>query len=663
MRLGSILCGLILFSVVTSGGCSPDGQVHKMTVVSLSNVEVADEFWSPRIETNQKVGIRHTFKVCDHSLKNFDKAAGIMEGEHQGTCASDSDVYKIIEGAAYSLHHNPDSELEDFVDKLIDRIIAAQQEDGYLYTFYTVNNETEAEKKWDDFRSRHQLYCMGHFIEAAVAYYEVTGKRKLLDAAIRLADLIDSIFGVGKRYAVPGHQEIELALVRLYRVTGQKRYLDLAKFFLDERGYAHGTERKPFDYTKAEKLGNKWLNRNGIMQDHKPIIEQLEPTGHAVRAGYMYSAMIDVAGNIDSPGYVNALDHIWNDVVKQRLYITGGVGSAQFHDEGFGQPYKLPNEKAYCETCAAMAFVFWNHRMNLLHGEAKYIDVMELSLYNGAISGISLSGDRFFYRNPLEVKGKYQRREWFEPGCCPSNAVRFLPQVGKYIYTKDDNNIYVNLFVGNKADIVLGNNNVKLTQTTRYPWDGKIKIVVDPEETAKFGMNIRIPGWSVGKPLPSNLYRFAKNQGKQQPVSLKLNGKYLQKFNNSKGYAQINRKWNKGDIIELDLPMPIRRVCGHPKLEDAAGCAVLMRGPLVYCLEEADNSEYFREGNEAYLSSEADSFKSEYQVDLLGGVVAIKGEASLLTKPETIEITAVPYYSWCNREAGKMRVWLPCDAQ
>lgn len=387
----------------------------KLRAAALSDVRITDEFWAPRVETNHKVGIRHAFAQCDRtgSLSNFDKAAGVVEGQYQGNRANDSDVYKVIEGAAYCLQNQPDAELEAYVDRLIDRIAASQQPDGYLNTNFVLK---EPDKKWYNMRMWHELYCAGHFFEAAAEYYQVTGKRKVLDTAVKLADHIDSVFGPGKRYDVGGHEEIELALIKLYRVTKEERYLDLSKFFCDERGHAHGAGRKPFDPKDRSYYEGKFpevpdrakhrLIRNGRMQDHKPLVQQTEAIGHAVRAGYIYSAMADIAAITGDADYHRAVKLLWEDVVTKKLYLTGAVGTAQYGDEGFGDGYKLPNRGAYCETCAAVAFIFWNHRMNLLTGQAKYCDVLELTLYNGFLGSVSLSGDKFFYINPLASGGK-----------------------------------------------------------------------------------------------------------------------------------------------------------------------------------------------------------------------------------------------------------------
>lgn len=631
-----------------------------MQQVSFQNVKITDNFWKPRIEKSRTLGIRSVFEACSYSLDNFDIAAGKKEGEHKGTAASDSDVYKIIQGVAYALHHYPDRELEVFVDSLIDRIVAAQQPDGYLYTYWTIN---DPEMKFKDIERKHELYCAGHMFKAAAAYYQVTGKRKMLNAAIRLADHIDSVFGPDKRVAVPGHEEIELALYKLYKATGEKRYLDLSMFFIDERGNPEriADDLVPPEHDPNANKPSRWRHPS-YRQDHLPVEEQYYAIGHAVRAAYLYSGMADIAMETGSYKYVPALDSIWNDIVLKKLYITGSIGTRQFHDEGFGTAYLLPNDKAYCETCSGIALTFWNRRMNLLHSDAKYADMLELTMYNAGISGVSLDGDRFFYTNPLESVGKNRRRPWFEPGCCPSNMVRFLPEIGSNIYGKKDSEIYINQFIANEANIELKEGKVNIIQITNYPWEGEIKIVVNLVTTANFKLNIRIPGWATGNLLPGNLYSYLDDdEDPCKEIVLKINGKRIDKPGLVKGYAVIDRNWEKGDVIELSLPMDVQFVTGNPKIEDTFEKVVLTRGPIVYCVEEVDNKRYFDDDNEAFLLPAG--IKAEFRKDLLEGVVVLKGYASLLTIEEEIDVTAIPYYAWCNRAKGHMKVWLPVYMQ
>jgi len=653
--------GVVLLAAAAVSAGAIERESGRLKAVSLADVKITDEFWAPRLEINQRIGVRHAFERCDRtgSLSNFDKAARVVQGDYRGNRANDSDVYKIIEGAAYCLQNQPDVDLEAYVDQLIARIAASQQPDGYLNTNFVLK---EPDKKWYNMRMWHELYCAGHFFEAAAEYYQVTSKKKILDTAVKLADHIDSVFGPGKRYDVGGHEEIELALLKLYRVTEEKRYLELAKFFLDERGHAHGTQRKPFDPNDKSYYQGKFpelperarhrLIRNGRMQDHKPILEQTEAIGHAVRAGYLYSAMTDIAAITGDADYAKAVKRLWKDVVSKKLYITGAIGTAQYGDEGFGDGYRLPNQGAYCETCAAVAFIFWNHRMNLLTGDAKYTDVLELTLYNGFLGGVSLSGDKFFYVNPLASRGRGQRRAWFTPACCPSNIVRLLPQIGRYAYASDGENVFVNLFMGSAAQIPVKAGKVKLTQTTHYPWNGKLRIVIEPERTAKFGVNIRIPGWTQGRPIASDLYRFAGGRNNAE-ISLKLNGKAIKNPTLHKGYARINRKWKKGDLLEMHFPMPVRRVYAHPKVEADRGRVALMRGPMVYCLEQVDNRANVAE---MVLRRNAD-LATEHRDELLGGVTVVSGKA-VAQSNEPVEFTAIPYYAWANRQAGPMTIWI-----
>ena len=639
---GSIFTITITFLFAALTGCQVQEQ-EKLTAVSFTDVTISDDFWAPRLETNRKVTIPYDFEKCEQTgrIDNFAKAGGLMEGEFEGIYFNDSDLYKVIEGAAYSLKIHPDPELEKYVDGVIEKIAAAQWEDGYLYTFYSLP-ERQPEKRWTDIRNKHELYCAGHFFEAAVAYYQATGKREILDVAIRLADYIDSVFGPGKKHDVPGHEEIEIGLVKLYGVTGEKRYLALAKFFLDERGRAHG--RKIYgDYC----------------QDHKPVVEQDAAVGHAVRAGYLYSGMADVAALTSDADYVEALGRIWQDVVSKKLYITGGIG-ARGGGESFGEDYELPNATAYCETCAAIANAMWNHRMSLLHGDAKYIDVLERVIYNGFLSGISLSGNKFFYPNPLASDGKYQRSPWFGCACCPTNIVRFMPSLPGYAYAQEADNVYVNLFIAGSAAIRIGQNTVGLQQQTRYPWDGDVRITVEPEHSGQFTICVRIPGWAQNSPVPSDLYSYQDRS--REKVSLKVNGNPVA-LNIVKGYARIRRTWEKGDAIELNLPMPIRRVEAHQKIKDNRGRTAIERGPVVYCFEGADNPK----GVANLILPPDAKLQSEYHGDLLGGIMTISGRGQIRQAGkkgvEDIDVVAIPYYAWAHRGKNEMAVWIPESAE
>ncbi len=611
---------------------------RKLTPVPFTDVKVTDAFWAPRIETNRTKTVPHDFKKCEDTgrIRNFAKAAGRMEGKFEGIYFNDSDVYKVIEGAAYSLAAHPDPKLEKYLDDLIDTIAAAQQKNGYLFCFYTLK---EPEKRWTNLRSIHELYCAGHFFEAAVAHYRATGKRSMLNVATRLADLIDSIFGPDKRHGVPGHEEIELALVKLYEVTGEGRYLNLAKFFLDERGRAG--DRKLY---------------GPYSQDHTPVIEQTEPVGHSVRAMYLYCGMADVAAYTRDKAYIAALDQLWANTATRKMYVTGGVG-ARHGGEAFGDDYELPNRTAYCETCAACGHAFWNHRMNLLHADAKYADILERVLYNGFLSGVSLDGEKFFYVNPLDSSGKHHRQAWFGCACCPTNVVRTLPSIPGYVCATDSDGITVNLYAASTARVKWKDATVTLKQQTRYPWDGAIRLTVEPDRPAAFTLALRIPAWSRGETATAGLYRMASVKG-TPGASVSVNGEPVARLDIQKGYARVTRQWKKGDVIELNLPMPVRRVYAHEKVKDDAGRVAIQRGPIVYCLEGVDNGKHL--GN-LYLPPDA-KLAAEHRGDLLGGATVIKGKATVRRDDgddTPTDLLAVPYYAWDHREAGPMMVWIP----
>jgi len=520
--------------------------------VNHSRVQLRGGFWGPRLKTHHGATVPHALNCLENDghVTNFDKAAGRIEGRVSGHGAFDSDLHKALEGAMYSLQHRDDKPLRKRVDGILERILAAQQKDGFLISYFILR---EQDRRWDDLRIMHQMYNAGHFFEMAVEHHRLTGDPKVLNAAKRFADHIDGIFGPGKRYDVDGHQEVELALVKLYRATGQRRYLELARFFLDERGYAHGTERKPFDPDapivhpkpspdlpeRAVKRRLRLRVRNGRMQDHKPVVQQHEAVGHAVRAGYMYSAMTDIARFMDAPDYERAVDHLWRDVVGRKMYITGGVGTAQYHDEGFGDPYLLPNQ-TYCESCANIAHLLWQHRMALLKGRAKYADVMELTLYNGMLSGISISGKEFFYRNTLLGGGR--RSSWIGLSCCPTNLTRIIPQVGGLAYARGQRQAFVNLYLAGEASFAIDDDTtVKLIQQTDYPRNGRVRLTVTAEPASEFTLCLRIPGWAQGRPVPSDLYRFG--DAKVSPVMLKINGEKIDPSPQDDGYVHLRRRW------------------------------------------------------------------------------------------------------------------------
>jgi DUF1680 family protein len=632
--------------------------------VPFTAVHFNDVFWAPRIEINRTVTIPFAFEKCEETKRiyHFERAAAALRGEQlqdkrpPGYPFDDTDVYKVLEGASYSLSVHPDAKLESYLNSLIAKIGAAQEPDGYLYTTRTIDpehpHEWAGKKRWEMEKvDSHELYDLGHLYEAAVAHYQATGNRSLLDIALKTADLLTQTFGPGKRSIWPGHQITEMGLVKLYRVTGEQRYLDLAKFMLDERGPD----------------GDRGAGR-AYNQSHQKVVEQTEAVGHAVRATYMYSGIADVAALTGDTAYLNAIDKIWENVAGKKLYLTGGIG-ATGSGEAFGRDFELPNMTAYNETCAAIGNDYWNYRLFLLHADARYIDVMERTLYNGLISGVSLDGKSFFYPNPLESKGQHQRSPWFGVACCPGNITRFLASVPGYVYAQQGDALYVNLFVGSRAEIKMDNGRaVKMVQETRYPWDGHVKMTVNPDKSEQFAINVRIPGWARDEAVPSDLYRFQDKVN--EPVTLKVNGKPVT-LELEKGYVSLNRTWKPGDVIELALPMPVRRIVANDQVEADRGRSALQRGPLVYCAEWPDNpGGHVR--NLMLPASAPDSAKdgakliAEFKPDLLNGVTVIKGKAFALgydaegkvTRTEQ-DFTAIPYYAWANRGRGEMIVWLP----
>ncbi len=615
--------------------------------IQFNRVSIDSGFWSPRIETNRTVTIPYDFDKCRETgrLANFARAAGLEEGPHEGHRFNDSDVFKVIEGAAYSLALHPDAELDAFLDGQIANIAAAQEPDGYLFTTRTLKSDdkTIGELRWSNLRLSHELYNVGHLYEAAVAHYEATGKRALLDVAMRNADLVCETFGPGpgQLVDVPGHQEIEIGLVKLYRTTGKDKYLNLAKFFLDMRGRSDLRSNLYGDYC----------------QDHEPIKQQSQAIGHAVRAAYMYAGIADVAALTGDGEYLAAIDRIWNDEVACKLYLTGGIG-ARHEGEAFGDAYELPNDTAYNETCAAIANVLFNQRMFLLHGDARYIDVVERVIYNGFLSGVALSGDRFFYPNPLSWDGEYAfnigevgRSPWFKCSCCPVNVVRFLPSLGGYIYAVRDQQVYVNQFIGGSAQIDLPDGPVTIKQRTDYPWDGRINLTVQTETPRRFALNVRIPGWVNGQPVPGDLYRYVNPT--PAAWTLSINGQTIEPTLD-KGYAIIERQWRDGDTVQLNLSMPIRHVLADERVEADQGRVALERGPVVYCVEAVDLQGAMPD--DLCLPDDA-VLKAEHRADLLGGVTVLTGKVGLQSGDEAA-ITAIPYYAWANRQLGPMRVWL-----
>ncbi len=537
MRLKKIIPYAVVLASLGSNGAFAQHQDYPIQPVAFTQVHVHDDFWAPKMQVNANVTIPHTLEMCRKNgrVDNFLRAAGKLEGDKLTEFTfDDTDIYKVIEGASYAMQVQKNPQLDAYVDSLITIIGDAQEDDGYLFTFRTVKaakpHDWIGTKRWEkEEELSHELYNSGHLFESAVAHYQATGKKSLLNIAIKNADLLVRDFGYGKEERYPGHQVVEIGLARLYRVTGKKEYLDLAKFFLDVRG-PKGTE-----YNQA----------------HKRVVDQHDAVGHAVRATYMYTAMADIAALTGDKSYLTAIDGIWGDVVDKKLYITGGIG-ATGHGEAFGKAYDLPNMSAYAETCASIANVYWNSRMFLLHGDAKYVDVLERTLYNGLLSGISLSGDRFFYPNPLASMGQHQRGAWFSCACCISNMTRFLPSVPGYVYAQNKNDLYVNLFMTSTSDIKLPKGDVNIRQSTNYPWDGKIDLEVNPKKNKDFTLKVRIPGWAQQQPVPGDLYQFVDAAPK--PITLSVNGKAV-KYKLDKGYAVIERSLKKGDKVSLSLPM------------------------------------------------------------------------------------------------------------
>ena len=618
--------------------------------VAFTEVNITDDFWAPRLETNRKVTIPYNFQKCEETgrIRNFAIAGGIEEGEFEGIFFNDSDVFKVIEGASYSLQVHDDPVLKAYLDDLIMKIAAAQEEDGYLYTNRTIDPSKAAdgggEERWTNLKTFHELYNVGHMYEAAVAHYQATGQRNLLDVAIRNADLVDDVFGPGKNMGVPGHQEIEIGLVKLYRITGEQKYLDLAKFFVDQRGNAEG-----HDLSEGTHAGK-------YQQDHKPLAQQEEAVGHSVRAGYFYAGATDVAALTGETAYDEALEKIWKDIVHQKIYLTGGIGAERQH-EGFGPDYELPNATAYTETCAAIALMLWNHRMFLRSGDVKYMDVFERSLYNGFLAGVSFEGNTFFYPNPLEVDGvtKFNqgvcgRSPWFDCSCCPVNVVRILPSLPGYIYATRGDEVYVNLYIGNQAELELGEQTLSLSQNTNYPWDGGVELIIENEEDIQATFKLRIPGWARNEVMSGDLYRYIDEYTSSPKVT--VNGETIH-ATPTDGYITLeNRKWKTNDKIEIAFDMPVRKVVSHELVEANKGKIAFERGPLVYCAEEIDNPD----GVLNLAISEEDVFEYTFDPGLFGGLGTIKGKAVAAANPVTFK--AIPYYAWAHREMGEMSVWL-----
>ena len=649
MKIAIPLAGIVFFISACTEKKPPVAD-YPIQPVPFTSVRLTDNFWAPRIRKNADVTIPIAFGYCESTgrVRNFEIAGGLDTGKFQTIYPfDDSDVFKIIEGASYSLQTSPDPKLELYLDTLIYKIGLAQEDDGYLYTNRTIAemnggnglHEWASKNRWElDSILSHELYNLGHLYEAAVAHYQATGKRTLLDIAIKSADLVNRDFGWDRVKVYPGHQVIEMGLVKLYRVTGDKKYLDLAKFFLDVRG-----------------PGGDAYNQADVK-----VTDQAKAVGHSVRATYMYSGMADIAAIEKDEAYLNAITKVWEDLVYGKIYITGGIG-ATGGNEGFAEPFVLPNMSAYCETCASIGDIFTNHRLFLLHGESKYYDILEKTLYNSMLSGVSLSGDRFFYPNPLESNGQHTRQAWFGCACCPSNVARFVPAIPGYIYSVTEKELYVNLFISNDADVSVGNKKIAISQKADFPWDGKVEITVNPEKSSKFDLKVRIPGWARNEAIPGGLYKF--DNMNSDSVKISVNGKEIN-VNPVNGYAVISRSWKSGDKVNIELPMPVRTVVADSRIKDDIEKVAVQRGPVIYCAEWPDNNT----GNVLNLMIKKDaSFTSEYDTSMLNGaeIIMTTGFQTKKTLDGTIEVLGeepvklIPYALWNNRGPGQMKIWLP----
>lgn len=654
---------LFFLSVFTFQIGSGQNKDYPIKPVPFNEVKLTDNFWLPRLMINESITIPASFERCEKSgrVRNF-----VMAAARSGKFCTlypfdDTDIYKTIEGASYSLSLFPDPKLERYVDSLITIIGAAQEPDGYLYTARTINpndvGQWVGKVRWEKERElSHELYDAGHMYEAAVAYYLATGKKSFLDIALKNADLVCSVFGPDKKHVAPGHEVVEMGLVKLYRVTGNEKYLKTARFFVEERGHYKG-----YDSTSKD----EW--KNGIYwQDDKPVIDQTEAEGHAVRAGYLYSAMADVAALTGDDSLLHAVDTIWRNLVSKKLYVQGGAGAVG-DGERYGDNYELPNTTAYNETCAAIANVFWNERMFLLHGDSKYIDVLEKILYNGLISGVSLDGKSFFYTNAMQITNNFshpdmepERSGWFPCSCCPTNVVRLLPSVPGYIYAQKDDQLYVNLFISSKISLKIQNKQVEIDQQNNYPWDGDLTFRVSPNAPISFTMMIRIPGWAQNEAIPSDLYSFLNNDNKKTVIT--INGKEVT-YDIKNGYAVLNRTWRKNDILRVNLPMEVRKVVANKNVKNDLGKVALQRGPIIYCAEWVDNN-----GRVSNLIVPADTkFTAEYMTDILNGIEILKatvpavviGADEKSVQTENRQFIAIPYYAWANRGKGEMMIWFP----
>ena len=652
------LLALAVAVCLGAGAQTKGSHGYPITPVPFTKVKVTDSFWGQRLKASRDVTIPLAFSKCEETGRytNFEKAANPSDSyEVKGYSFDDTDVYKTIEGASYSLQTYPDKKLVHYIDSVLDIVAKAQEKDGYLYTSRTMNpkhpHEWAGDKRWSKVEDlSHEFYNLGHMVEGAVAHFQATGSRKFLDIACRYADCVCREIGTkpGQVCVVPGHQIAEMALCKLYVLTGEQRYLDQAKFFLDYRG--------------------KTTIKTEYSQSHKPIVEQDEAVGHAVRAAYMYAGMADVAALTGDKSYINAIDNIWNNIVEKKLYITGGIGATN-NGEAFGKNYELPNMSAYCETCAAIGNVYVNYRLFLLHGESKYYDVLERSLYNGLISGVSLDGGGFFYPNPLESMGQHQRQPWFGCACCPSNIARFIPSLPGYVYAVNKRDVYVNLFMSNTSQLSVAGKGIILEQQTQYPWDGDIAIKVAANKAGQWAMKVRIPGWVRNEVVPSNLYEFTDNL--RPKYNITVNGNAVNGKLTDDGYFTIDRKWKKGDVVRVHFDMDPRTVRANNNVEADRGFVAIERGPIVYCAEWPDNDfdimgALVNQSPKMTVEDGTLHAKDKKVADYY--IKVIKTDAQLLSfdkqgrlNTKDVKLSLIPYYAWCHRGSGKMRVWLSQD--
>ena len=660
---------LLSFSLLSSVVLCAQSKDYPIHAVPFTQVALTDNFWLPRIKINADVTIPASFQRCESTgrVKNF-----VMAAEHKGKFCTiypfdDTDIYKTIEGASYSLSLFPNAALKAYIDSLITIIGKAQEPDGYLYTARTINPNDVGpwvgKQRWEKERElSHELYNAGHLYEAAAAHYLATGEKNLLNIALKNADLVCSVFGTApdEKKVAPGHEVVEMGLVKLYRITGNTKYLSTAKFFIEQRGHYNG-----YDSTSKD----EWKNGK-YWQDDKLVVDQTEAEGHAVRAGYLYSAMADVAALTGDTALLNAIDRIWENEVSKKIYVQGGVGAVG-DGERFGENYELPNATAYNETCAAIANVFFNYRMFLLHGDSKYIDVLEKTLYNGLISGVGMDGKSFFYTNAMQIKNSFShpdmeatRSGWFPCSCCPTNVVRLIPSVPSYVYAQKDNDVYVNLFINGNTTLNVNNKQVQIVQQNNYPWDGDLKFNITPKAATTFNLLVRIPGWARNEANPSDLYQFANASDKK--VEIKINGQPAE-YTMQNGYAVLNKTWKKGDVVEVNLPMEVRRVVANENVKDDIGKVALQRGPVIYCAEWVDNN-----GKAANIIIPNNAmFTTEFKSDLLNGVEVIKSNVPAVVVSNdgshisTVNqsFTAIPYYAWAHRGKGEMMIWFPTKVQ